>query len=126
MGKNNENENVHVERQDNTQVRIPITFTPQGLPQNLYIGTTKSDPILPFSKPSEFEQFIINNYSKALNLLDEYDYRSISRPNGTKNNNKITYEDCIGIISKLKFNNNSNLFAIERNEFFEGKLIIMF
>ena len=59
---------------------------------------------------------VINNYSKALNLLDGYDHRSISRPNGTKNDNKITYEDCMDIISKLKFNNDSNLFAIERND----------
>ena len=31
-------------------------------------------------------------------------------------NNKITYEECIDIINKLKFNNNSNLFALERNK----------
>ncbi|MBQ2873264.1 MAG: virulence protein RhuM/Fic/DOC family protein [Bacilli bacterium] len=59
---------------------------------------------------------VINNYSKALNLLDGYDHRNISRPNGTKNNNKISYEDCIDIISKLKFTSDSNLFAVERNE----------
>jgi len=59
---------------------------------------------------------VINNYSNALNLLDDYDHKRITRPNGTKNNKKITYEDCISIVNKLKFNSDSNLFALERNE----------
>ena len=63
---------------------------------------------------------IINNYSNALNLLDDYDHKKITKPNGTKNNKKITYDDCINIINKLKFNNNSNLFALERDEGLKG------
>ena len=59
---------------------------------------------------------VINNYSNALNLLDDYDHRSIEKPKGTKNDKIITYEECMGIISKLKFNSDSNLFALERNE----------
>ena len=38
------------------------------------------------------------------------------KPKGNLTTKKITYEDCIDIISKLKFNNNSNLFALERNK----------
>ena len=69
-------------------------------------------------KGSEAQEIIkvINNYSNALNLLDDYDHKRIVKPNGTKNNNKITYEDCMDVISKLKFNSDSNLFALERNE----------
>lgn len=37
------------------------------------------------------------------------------KPNGTIRKEKIKYEDCIKIISKLKFNNKSDLFALERN-----------
>ena len=59
---------------------------------------------------------VINNYSNALNLLDDYDHKRISKPNGTINNNKITYEDCMSIIGKLKFNSDSELFALERNK----------
>ena len=59
---------------------------------------------------------VINNYSNALNLLDDYDHKKISKPNGTKNNKKITYEDCKNIVSQLKFGNDSDLFALERNE----------
>lgn len=59
---------------------------------------------------------VINNYSNALNLLDDYDHKRISKPNGTINNNKITYEDCMDIVGKLKFNSDSDLFALERNK----------
>ena len=58
---------------------------------------------------------VINNYSNALNLLDDYDHKLITKPNGTEDNKKITYEDCISIVNKLKFNSDSNLFALERD-----------
>ncbi|MBQ8891621.1 MAG: virulence protein RhuM/Fic/DOC family protein [Bacilli bacterium] len=59
---------------------------------------------------------VINNYSNALNLLDDYDHKRITKPNGTKNNKQVTYEDCMNIVGKLKFNSDSDLFALERNE----------
>lgn len=59
---------------------------------------------------------VINNYSNALTLLDNYDHKTIIKPKGTINKNIITYEDCIEIINKLRFHNDSNLFALERNE----------
>lgn len=59
---------------------------------------------------------VINNYSNALNLLDDYDHKRITKPNGTKNNKQVTYEDCMDIVGKLKFNSDSDLFALERNE----------
>ncbi len=59
---------------------------------------------------------VIGNYSNALNLLDDYDHRCVVKPKGTQNANMLTYQECIDIISKLRFNNDSNLFALERNE----------
>lgn len=59
---------------------------------------------------------VINNYSTALNLLDDYDHRTLSKPIGTSSNDKITYDNCKNIIDLLKFNNDSELFALERNE----------
>ena len=59
---------------------------------------------------------VINNYSNALNLLDDYDHKRITKPSGTKNNKQVTYEDCMNIVGKLKFNSDSDLFALERNE----------
>lgn len=69
-------------------------------------------------KENEAQEIIkvINNYSNALNLLDDYDHKRIVKPNGTTNNDKITYENCMDIVSKLKFNSDSDLFALERNK----------
>ena len=58
---------------------------------------------------------VINNYSNALNLLDDYDHKRIIKPNGTINENKINYEDCMNIVNKLKFSSDSDLFAFERD-----------
>ena len=59
---------------------------------------------------------VINNYSNALDLLDDYDHKRITKPNGTKDNKQINYEDCLNIIAKLRFSNDSKLFALERNQ----------
>lgn len=59
---------------------------------------------------------VINNYSSALNLLDDYDHKKIVKPEGVISNKMITYEDCKKIIQELKFNHDSNLFALERND----------
>ena len=59
---------------------------------------------------------VINKYSKALRLLDDYDYKRLSKPRGTTNDKKITYRECINVINKLRFNNISTLFALERKE----------
>lgn len=69
-------------------------------------------------KGSEAQDIIkvINNYSNALNLLDDYDHRRISKPKGTTNNSKITYDDCMDIVNKLRFNSDSDLFALERDK----------
>ena len=59
---------------------------------------------------------VINNYKDALNLLDNYDHRNVSKPQGFKDDRQITYDECMNIIGKLKFNNDSDLFALERNK----------
>ena len=59
---------------------------------------------------------VINNYSNALNLLDDYDHKTVVKPKGTNSNDKIKYEACMDIVSKLKFYNNSDLFALERDK----------
>ncbi len=69
-------------------------------------------------KGSESREIIkvISEYSNALNLLDDYDYKRINKPKGITNDKIITYEECIKVINKLKFNNESSLFALERNK----------
>ena len=63
---------------------------------------------------------VIGNYSKALDLLDDYDHRTLEKVKGKTSNIKITYQDCINIINKLRFNEESSLFALERNKGLES------
>lgn len=58
---------------------------------------------------------VIGEYSKALNLLDYYDHKTLNKIKGNTDERKIKYEDCIDIINKLRFNEESSLFAVERN-----------
>ena len=63
---------------------------------------------------------VIGEYTKALDLLDSYDYRSIKKIKGTDSLKQIKYEDCKLIIENLKFNEKSNLFAVERDRGLEA------
>jgi len=58
---------------------------------------------------------VIGSYSKALNLLDDYDHKTINKIKGNIDTRQIKYEDCTEIIKKLKFNQESTLFAVERD-----------
>jgi len=63
---------------------------------------------------------VIGEYTKALDLLDSYDYRTIKKIKGTDSLKQIKYEDCKLIIENLKFNEKSNLFAVERDRGLEA------
>ena len=63
---------------------------------------------------------VIGSYSKALDLLDDYDHRTLLKPKGNDSKKQIKYEDCLEIIKKLRFNEESDVFAIERNRGLEA------
>lgn len=63
---------------------------------------------------------VIGSYSKALDLLDEYDHRTLKKIKGNIDDRKIEYEECIKVINKLKYNEKSDIFAIERDKGLEA------
>lgn len=63
---------------------------------------------------------VIGEYSKALDLLDDYDHRTFKKFKGNIDERKIKYSDCIEIINKLRFNQESSLFAVERSRGLES------
>ena len=63
---------------------------------------------------------VIGEYSKALDLLDDYDHRTLKKIEGNIDVRKIEYNNCIEIINKLRFNEESSLFAIERDRGLES------
>lgn len=72
------------------------------------------------SKDSKEILRVITEYTKALDMLDDYDHRSFKKINGRKSDDIITYQDCLNIIKDLRFNEESDLFAIERNNGLEA------
>lgn len=63
---------------------------------------------------------VIGGYSKALDLLDDYDHRTIKKIKGNTDERMIKYEDCLNVIEKLRFNQESSLFAVERDSGLES------
>ena len=63
---------------------------------------------------------VIGEYSKALDLLDDYDHKTLKKIHGNIDERKIEYSQCIEIINRLKFNEESTLFAQERNKGLES------
>jgi len=63
---------------------------------------------------------VIGEYSKALDLLDDYDHKTLKKIAGKIDERKIEYNNCIEIINKLRFNEESSLFAIERDKGLES------
>ena len=63
---------------------------------------------------------VIGDYSKALDLLDDYDHRTLKKIDGNIDERKIEYSKCIEVINKLRFNEESSLFAVERDKGLES------
>lgn len=63
---------------------------------------------------------MIGEYSKALDLLDDYDHKTLKKIDGSVDERKIEYKNCIEIINKLRFNEESTLFAVERDRGLES------
>ena len=63
---------------------------------------------------------VIGEYSKALDLLDDYDHKTLKKIEGNIDERQIEYNSCIEIINKLRFNEESTLFAVEREKGLES------
>ena len=60
---------------------------------------------------------IIQEYSKALELLDNYDHQVVTKPEGLKKNTyQLTYEECRELIASMSFGLSSTIFGHEKSE----------
>lgn len=59
---------------------------------------------------------VIGEYSRALDMLDEYDHKTLKKPDGNVDTRVITYDDCLTIINSLKYKEESELFGVERDK----------
>lgn len=65
---------------------------------------------------------VVKRYTRALNLLDDYDHQTLVRPQGSKNAYVLTYEECRSFIDSMRFSEQSDLFGNEKDDSFKGTL----
>ena len=57
---------------------------------------------------------VIEAYSNALTLLDDYDHGTIPKPDGIASIYRLTYEECRELIDSMKYGNFSDVFGVEK------------
>ena len=57
---------------------------------------------------------VIEAYSNALSLLDDYDHGCISKPKGKDSIYQLTYEECRTLIDSMKYGGFSDVFGVEK------------
>ena len=62
---------------------------------------------------------VIDEYTRALDLLDNYDHQTLVKPKGEVSSYVMTYEEAREIIDSMKFNDMSDVFGVEKEP---GKL----
>lgn len=62
---------------------------------------------------------VVNEYSKALELLDKYDHQCITAPEGNKCIYCLKYDECMQLIKNMEFSASSGIFGLEKEP---GKL----
>lgn len=62
---------------------------------------------------------VVNEYSKALELLDKYDHQCITAPEGSKYTYWLKYDECMQFIKNMEFSASSEIFGLEKDP---GKL----
>ena len=62
---------------------------------------------------------VINEYTKALDLIDNYDHQTLIKPKGNNGDYVLTYKEARRIIKMMRFSETSSVFGIEKEQ---GKL----
>lgn len=65
---------------------------------------------------------VIQKYSEALELLDSYDHQTMERPKGNAAIYELSYEECMEVISHMRFGAESDLFGKEKDDSFRGSI----
>ena len=65
---------------------------------------------------------VIEKYSLALDLLDDYDHQTMKRPDGNKAVYILSYEEFRQVIDSMKFSTDSDLFGNEKDDSFKSSI----
>lgn len=65
---------------------------------------------------------IVQSYTLALDLLDDYDHQRLAAPKGDEATYVLEYEECRKVIDSMRFGNESDLFGVEKDDSFKGSI----
>lgn len=69
---------------------------------------------------------VVKSYASALDLLDDYDHQRIAKPDGTDAIYVLDYDECIELIKTLRFNDESSLFGVEKDDSFKSSIAAIY
>lgn len=62
---------------------------------------------------------VINEYTEALSMLDDYDHNCLAKPKGNRTIYQLSYKECRQLIDSMKYGDTSSVFGVEKEK---GKL----
>ena len=65
---------------------------------------------------------VIEQYSLALDMLDDYDHERLEKPKGDDAIYRLEYDECMELISNMRFSAESDLFGNEKDDSFKGSI----
>ena len=77
---------------------------------------------IPSSLDSRQVLDIVQSYTLALDLLDDYDHQRLTTPKGDEATYVLEYDECRKVIDSMRFGNESELFGAEKDDSFKGSI----
>lgn len=65
---------------------------------------------------------VVQQYTRSLDLLDDYDHQRLKKPQGDTNAYVLTYEECRKLIDSMRYGDESSVFGNEKDDSFKGSL----
>lgn len=69
---------------------------------------------------------IVESYTNAFDLLDQYDRATVTQPRGTGATFRLDYEECVTLIGKMRGRFSSDLFGVPRDESFKSSVAVVY
>ena len=65
---------------------------------------------------------VVQQYTRSLDLLDDYDHQRLQKPQGDTHTYVLTYEECRKLIDSMRYGDESSVFGNEKDDSFKGSL----
>lgn len=65
---------------------------------------------------------VVQQYTRSLDLLDDYDHQRLQKPQGDPHAYVLTYEECRRLIDSMRYGDESSVFGNEKDDSFKGSL----